>query len=65
MSINTIHPSGAEEIRRRKSIELIDVRTPAEYRERHAGPARLVPLESLDPRAIMAARDQLTDAPST
>lgn len=64
MSINTIHPSELEEMRRRGSpIELIDVRTPAEYRERHAEPARLVPLESLDPRAIMAARAQPGDAP--
>lgn len=35
-----------------EAIELIDVRTPAEYREVHAEGARLVPLDSLDPQAI-------------
>ena len=35
---------------------MIDVRSPVEYREIHAEPARLVPLDSLDPDAIMRAR---------
>jgi rhodanese-related sulfurtransferase len=39
-----------------RRVELIDVRTPAEYRELHAEPARLVPLDSLDPKAVAAAR---------
>lgn len=37
-------------------VEVIDVRTPAEYRSMHASVARSVPLESLDPGAVMAAR---------
>jgi len=36
------------------SIELIDVRTPAEYREVHATMARNVPLDRLDPKEIAA-----------
>lgn len=37
-------------------VELIDVRTPAEFRAMHASIARSVPLESLDPRAAMSSR---------
>lgn len=37
-------------------IELIDVRTPVEFREVHSVHARNVPLESLDPQAVMESR---------
>lgn len=64
MSITTIRPSELEELRRQgNAIELIDVRTPAEFREVHAEPARLVPLDALDPEAVMAARGNLKDEP--
>jgi rhodanese-related sulfurtransferase len=57
MSVPTITPGELEELRRRgHAVELIDVRTPVEYREIHAEPARLVPMDSLDPDAIMRAR---------
>lgn len=39
-----------------KEVEVIDVRTPAEYRSAHIPPARLVPLESLDPKAVIEDR---------
>ena len=39
-----------------KPVELIDVRTPAEYRSLHATIARLVPLDELDPKRIMETR---------
>jgi rhodanese-related sulfurtransferase len=39
-----------------KTVELIDVRTPAEYRAVHASMARLEPLEALDPKAVIANR---------
>lgn len=39
-----------------KAIELIDVRTPAEYRATHASIARCVPLQSLDPQAVIGGR---------
>ena len=42
---------------------MIDVRTPVEYREVHAEPARLVPLDRLDPRAFMDSRDGSKDHP--
>jgi rhodanese-related sulfurtransferase len=64
MSVPTITPGEFEELRRRgHAIELIDVRTPVEYREIHAEPARLVPLDSLDPEAIMRARNGSNDEP--
>jgi rhodanese-related sulfurtransferase len=39
-----------------QAIDLIDVRTPAEFGEVHASCARLVPLDELDPAAVMAGR---------
>jgi rhodanese-related sulfurtransferase len=58
MSVRTITPTELDELcRRGQSVELIDVRTPAEYREVHAEFARSVPLDLLDPRAVMEARN--------
>ena len=57
MSVATITPRELEAMRLRGSpVELIDVRTPVEYREVHAEPARLVSLDRLDPREVMEAR---------
>jgi hypothetical protein len=57
MSVTTITPRELEAMRLRGSpVELLDVRTPVEYREVHAEPARLVPLERLDPKEVMEAR---------
>ena len=47
----------AARLSRGERIELIDVRTPAEYRELHAEIARLVPLDSLDARAVIESRE--------
>ena len=64
MSVLTITPSELEELRRQgRPVDLIDVRTPAEYREVHAEPARSVPLDALDPRAIIEARNGAGDEP--
>jgi rhodanese-related sulfurtransferase len=46
-----------------RPIELIDVRTPAEYRECHAVGARLVPLDRLDPAAVMTGRTAAANEP--
>ena len=46
-----------------KKIDLIDVRTPVEFREVHVGIARNVPLDRLDPAAIMQARNGPADEP--
>jgi rhodanese-related sulfurtransferase len=64
MRVPTITPTELEELRRRgRPVELIDVRTPAEYRQVHAEPARLVPLDALDPRAVLDARTGPKDEP--
>jgi rhodanese-related sulfurtransferase len=64
MSVATITPRDLESLRRvGKSVELIDVRTPVEYREVHAEPARLIPLDGLDPRRVMDARSGTRDDP--
>lgn len=57
MDVETIAPRDLEDLRRRgRAVELIDVRTPLEYREIHAEAARSVPLDRLDPRAVMETR---------
>lgn len=44
-------------------VDLIDVRTPAEFAEVHAEGARLIPLDVLDPKAVMSDRDGSADQP--
>jgi rhodanese-related sulfurtransferase len=44
-------------------VDLIDVRTPAEFREVHATIARNVPLESLNAEAVMQDRNGSSDEP--
>jgi rhodanese-related sulfurtransferase len=39
------------------TLELFDVRTPVEYRAMHAGIARPLPLDQLDPRQLLAQRN--------
>ena len=64
MSVATITPRELEVLRQRGCrVELIDVRTPLEYREVHAEPARLVSLDRLDPKAVMEARNGREDEP--
>ena len=64
MAISVITPSALVELfRNGKQIDLIDVRTPVEYQELHAVPARNVPLDQLDPNALMQARQGSTDEP--
>jgi rhodanese-related sulfurtransferase len=45
------------------SIELLDVRTPVEFREVHIAGARNVPLDRLDPVAVMGGRVANRDQP--
>lgn len=46
-----------------KRIDLIDVRTPVEYREVHVEIARNIPLDQIDPAAVMQARNGLASDP--
>jgi rhodanese-related sulfurtransferase len=53
MSATTITPQELQEVRRSgKPVDLIDVRTPVEFRVAHVEGARLVPLDGLNPRAV-------------
>lgn len=53
--VATISPTQLLDLRRRgEAINLIDVRTPAEYGEVHVDFARNVPLDRLDPKQIAA-----------
>ena len=56
MDISTITPTELAKLcENGRPIDLINVRTPIEFRELHAAPARNVPLDQLDPAAVMRA----------
>ena len=64
MSIAIITPQKlADSCREGKKIDLIDVRTPVEFREIHVEIARNVPLDQLDPAGLMQARNGSTNDP--
>ena len=64
MGIAVINPLQlAEHCNDGKKIDLIDVRTPVEYREVHVEIARNVPLNQLDVGALMQARNNPTHEP--
>jgi len=64
MGIPTISPEALHRLSEAgRPIELIDVRTPAEHRAVHAKGARCVPLDVLDPKAIVAERTGGKDDP--
>lgn len=46
-----------------KKIELIDVRTPVEFREVHVDFARNIPLDQLDPQRVMQERTNTNSEP--
>jgi rhodanese-related sulfurtransferase len=46
-----------------KPLDLIDVRTPAEFREIHATCARNIPLDSFEPTAVLKSRLAPSDEP--
>lgn len=58
MTVATISPKQLHDlVQAGKDIELIDVRTPAEYREVHVSFARNMPLDRLDPARLTAGRN--------
>ncbi len=64
MTVSTVPPRKLAELcNEGKRIDLIDVRTPVEFREVHVEIARNVPLDRLDPAAIMQARNGSADEP--
>jgi len=54
VSAQSITPQQLDELRRGGGVRLIDVRTPAEYREVHVEFAQNVPLDRLDAASVMA-----------
>jgi rhodanese-related sulfurtransferase len=57
MSIPVISPHDLAELcKNGKTMDIIDVRTPMEFREVHLEGARSVPLDALDPAAVVKAR---------
>ena len=64
MSIAVVNPQAfAKLCNEGKKIELVDVRTPIEYREVHVVIARNVPLDQIDPAALMQARKGSANEP--
>ncbi|HUE71878.1 MAG TPA: rhodanese-like domain-containing protein [Pirellulaceae bacterium] len=64
MSIATVSPQEVGTLLKQgEPIDLIDVRTPAEFREIHATIARNMPLDRLDAQAIAAGRNGSADKP--
>jgi rhodanese-related sulfurtransferase len=62
MSVATISPQQLHErVKSGQQVELIDVRTPVEFREVHAQVARNVPLDQLDPAKVVAHRAANTE----
>ena len=60
----TISPAALAQLQRSgQRIELIDVRTPAEFQEVHVEFARNVPLDQLDPAKIVQARNGSANEP--
>lgn len=53
MSVTTISPQRLADLHKSGTIDLLDVRTPVEFRELHAAGARNVPLDLLDPAVVM------------
>jgi rhodanese-related sulfurtransferase len=64
MNITVIKPQELAELSKEvQKFDLIDVRTPVEYREVHVEFARNVPLDQLDPVALMQARNGSANEP--
>jgi rhodanese-related sulfurtransferase len=59
----TISVRDFDELWAHSELEVIDVRTPAEFRTGHVACARNVPLDSLEPAVVMAGRLGPVDAP--
>ena len=64
MSVRTMEPQAVQRLREQgRSLDIIDVRTPAEYAQVHVDGARSVPLDALDPQPLLAARNGRSDEP--
>lgn len=55
--MQTIDVKTLAECTRHSEVDLVDVRTPVEFREMHASGAQNYPLDALDPKAIASGRN--------
>lgn len=58
-----IRPSELAELAGRQEVHVIDVRTPAEFREVRAPMARNVPLDTFDPSSVVGSHELSSDRP--
>lgn len=64
MSVQSISPKQLQELHQSgREVDLIDVRTPVEFREVHVTFARNVPLETLNPQSVQASRGNRQSEP--
>lgn len=63
MTVTTINPQQLADLCRSGKIDVIDVRTPVEFQEVHVEFARNVPLDKLNPAAVMQDRNGSRDEP--
>src|SRR5215471_1189517 len=63
MSVPTISPRQLADLCESGKIDLIDVRTSVEFRELHAAHARNLPLDRVEPVALMQARNGSKEEP--
>jgi rhodanese-related sulfurtransferase len=61
--MQSISPKKLCELHQQNPVDLIDVRTPAEFGDTRASFARNVPLDRLDPKAVMAAKGMDSSKP--
>ncbi len=61
--IKHIHVRDLHQVSRGSAVELIDVRTPEEFRDVRAEGARNVPLDALDPLQLLSDRRGNADEP--
>ena len=61
--MQTIDVKQLAEKQRGGGVDLIDVRTPVEFREVHAEGARNVPLDSLDPKSVASGHNGQSQQP--
>jgi len=62
-ALQRISPARLAELDAAGEVDVIDVRTPAEFREVHVPMARNVPLDTLDPDSLMSQRNGAADRP--
>ena len=62
-NLNSISVHELAKLKEKSEIDVVDVRTPAEFREIHADVARNVPLDTLDSQAGIHGRNAPSDQP--